>query len=62
VGDFDVAVDLAADLGKVARHLIPVRRRPSLSERLFLRFAGTAPEDFVTAAESLLSRRIYYRS
>ena len=62
VGDFDVAVDLAADLGKVARHLIPVRRRSSLSERLFLRFAGTAPEDFITAAEALLSRRIYYRS
>jgi protease-4 len=60
IGDADFAVDLAADLGKVRRRLIHVRRRPSLPERLFLRFADTMLQETMTEAEGLLHRRIYY--
>jgi protease-4 len=62
VGDFERAVDLASELGKVGRRLIPTRHRPSLSERLFLRFADESFEEAMVQAEGLLSRRIYYRS
>jgi hypothetical protein len=37
-----------------------VRRRPSLSERLFLRFADESFEEALVQAEGLLSRRIFY--
>ena len=60
VGDFERAVDLASELGKVGRRLIPTRHRPSLSERLFLRFADESLEEAMVQAEGLLSRRIYY--
>jgi protease-4 len=60
VGDFDSAVDLAADLGKVARRVMRVRRRPSLPERLFLRFTDSMLQETMAEAESLLHRRIYY--
>jgi protease-4 len=61
VGDFERAIDLASELGKVGRRLIPTRHRPSLSERLFLRFADESFEEAMVQAEGLLSRRIYYR-
>jgi len=61
VGDFERAIDIAADLGKVRRYLIQVRRRPSLYERLFLRFADESFEEALFQAEGLLSRRIFYR-
>ncbi len=60
VGDFERAIDIAADLGKVGRRLIQVRRRPSLSQRLFLRFADESLEEALVRAEGLLSRRIFY--
>lgn len=60
IGDFDFAVDLAADLGKVTRRVVHIRRRPSLPERLFLRFADTMLQETVAEAEGLLHRRIYY--
>jgi protease-4 len=60
VGDLDRAIDVAAELGKVGRRLIPMRHRPSLSERLFLRFADESLEGALVQAEGLLSRRIYY--
>ena len=62
VGDLERAIDLASELGKVGRRLIPTRHRPSLSERLFLRFADESFEGAMVQAEGLLSRRIYYRS
>ncbi len=61
VGDFDLAADLAADLGRVPRRVMHVRRRPSLPERLFLRFADTMFQETVSGAEGLLHRRIYYQ-
>jgi protease-4 len=60
VGDFERAIELAADLGKVGRHLMPVRRRSSLYERLFMRFADESIEQVMVQAEGLLSRRIFY--
>jgi protease-4 len=60
VGDLDRAIDIAAELGKVGRRLLPIRRRPSLSERLFLRFADESFEEALVQAEGLLSRRIFY--
>lgn len=62
VGDFEVAAEIASSLGKVPRHLIPVRRRPSLSERLLLRFADERVSDLLFEAEGMLGRRIYYRA
>lgn len=61
VGDFEVAADIASDLGHVARRVMHVRRRPSLPERLFLRFADTMVQETVSQAEGLLQRRIYYQ-
>jgi protease-4 len=60
VGDFERAIDIASELGKVGRRLIPSRHRPGLSERLFLRFAGESFEEALVQAEGLLGRRIYY--
>jgi protease-4 len=60
VGDLDRAIDIASEMGKVGRRLIPMRRRPSLSERLFLRFADESFEEALVQAEGLLSRRIFY--
>lgn len=60
VGDLDRAIDIAAELGKVSRRLIPMRRRPSLSERLLLRFADDSIEEALVQAEGLLSRRVFY--
>jgi len=61
IGDFDVAADLAADLGRVPRRVVHIRRRPGLPERLFLRFADTMLQESVAGAEGLLQRRIYYQ-
>jgi len=61
VGDFDTALDLAAQLGKVARRVTYVRPRPTLPERLLSRFAISVVEETLTEVEYLLSRQIYYR-
>jgi protease-4 len=61
VGDFEVAADLAAELGHVARRVVHIRRRPGLPERLFMRFADTMIQETVSEAEGLLQRRIYYQ-
>ncbi len=62
VGDFEVAADIACELGDVPRRFIPIRRRPTLSERLLLRFADETFHDLIFEAEAMLDRRIYYRS
>lgn len=61
VGDFELAADMASELGHVPRRFIPIRRRPTLSERLFLRFADETFQDLIFEAEAMLDRRIYYR-
>ena len=62
VGDFELAADIACELGDVPRRFIPIRRRPTLSERLLLRFADESFQDWIFEAEAMLShRRIYYR-
>jgi protease-4 len=60
VGDLDRAIDIAAELGKVGRRLMPIRRRPGLYERLFMRFSDESFEEALVQAEGLLSRRIFY--
>jgi len=60
VGDFDLALDLAAQLGKVPRRVIHVRPRPTLAERWFSRFTASVVEETLAEVEYLLSRRIYY--
>ena len=60
VGDFDTALDLAAQLGKVARRVTHVRPRPTLMERLLSSFASSIAEETLAEVESLLSRQIYY--
>ncbi len=61
VGDFEMAADIASELGNVPRRFIPIRRRPTLSERLLLRFADESFHEIIFEAEALLQRRIYYR-
>lgn len=60
LGDFERAVEIASELGKVRRRLIPMRHRPSLSERLFPQFTGESVEAALAQAEGLLSRRVFY--
>jgi protease-4 len=60
VGDFDTALDLAAQLGKVARRVTHVRPRPTLLERLLSSFAASVAEETLAEVEYLLSRQIYY--
>lgn len=60
VGDFERAVEIASDLGKVRRRLISMRYRPSLAERLFPRFTGESMEDALAQVEGLLARRMFY--
>ena len=62
VGDFDVALDIAAQLGKVRRQVTYVKPRPTFPERLFSRFAGNLAEEVLTEAEYLASPQIYYLS
>lgn len=61
IGDFELAADIASELGNVPRRFIPIRRRPTLSERLLLRFADESFHDLILEAEAMLDRRIYYR-
>ncbi len=60
VGDLDRAIEIAADLGKVRRRLIPIRHRPSLYERLLPQFGGDSADDVLARAEGLLARRVYF--
>ncbi len=60
VGDFDRAIEIASELGKVKRRLIPLRHRPSLAERLFPQFSGESVEDALTHVEGMLGRRVFY--
>ncbi len=60
VGDFERAIEIASDLGKVRRRLIPMRRRPSFYERIFPQLGGDSVEDVLAQAEGLLARRVFY--
>jgi protease-4 len=59
VGDFDAALDLAAQLGKVRRHFSYVRPRRGFAERLVSRFAISFAEETLELGY-LLSPQIYY--
>ena len=60
VGDFDVALDLAAKLGKVPRRVTYYSPQPSLPERLLSRFATSLVEETLAEVEYRASRQIYY--
>jgi len=60
IGDFDLALDLAAQLGKVPQRVTYVRPRPSLPERLLSRFAASLVEETMAEVEYRSSRQIYY--
>jgi protease-4 len=59
VGDFDTALDLAAQLGKVRRRFSYVRPRRGFAERLFSRFAVSFAEETLEL-RYLLTPQIYY--
>jgi protease-4 len=59
VGDFDTALDLAAQLGKVPRRFSYVRPRRGFAERLASRFAISFGEETIELGY-LLAPRIYY--
>lgn len=61
VGDFDNALDLAAELGKVTRRVSYFKPRSSLPERLLSRFAASLVEETMAEVEYRASRRIYYQ-
>jgi len=60
VGDAARAMDLAAELGRVARRPVWVRPRRSLVERMLGRFDTPALEEFAAEAERLLWGGLYY--
>ena len=60
VGDFDTALDLASELGKVPRRTAYVRPRQGLLQRLFSGTASSIAEEFIAEAEWLVSRQIHY--
>jgi protease-4 len=59
VGDFDAALDLAAQLGKVRRRFSYVRPRRGFAERLVSRFAISFAEETLELGY-LLAPQIYY--
>jgi protease-4 len=59
VGDFNTALDLAAQLGKVPRRFSYARPRPGFAERLVSRFAVSFAEETLELGY-LLTPQIYY--
>ncbi len=60
VGDFDDALDLAANLAGIPRRTRYVRLPRTLRMRLLGRFASWAAEGVLNEAEPLLTRRLWY--
>lgn len=61
LGDFDMAVDMASEMGRTPRRLQFVRPRRPLLERLLARGAGALAQAMLSEAELRLHSRVEFR-
>jgi len=61
LGDLDMAVDMATELGKVARRLAYLRPRRPILERLPGRTAQTLVQEIANEVEGRLYTRVEFR-
>ena len=61
LGDLDLALDMACELGRVPRRLQYVRPRRPLLERLLSRGGASMAQEFLAEAESWLRPRVEFR-
>ncbi|MCH9037592.1 MAG: signal peptide peptidase SppA [Chloroflexi bacterium] len=62
IGDMEMAIDLAAQLGNVPRRVIYARPRRPLLQRFFSRFSASIVDEVSAGLERQIGGYVYYRS